>query len=350
MRHILKAGMIASVAAFALNFAPAAQAADPVTIKAVGTWGNLTNYTKHEGPFWNETLAKETGGALKGEIKPQTELGLKGFEIMRLLKQGVFDYAHGVIGYVSAENAMFDGVDLSSLAQDIGTARKIVDAYMPVMATKFEEIYDSKLLQLYPFPSQNLWCNAEISSIDDLKGKKVRTYTASLADFVEGVGGTSVTVAFAEVIPALQKGVVDCGITGSMPAYNAKWYQSATHAYTMRVGWGMAFGAINLKKWNSMTPAQQKMLQSEVNKLTDRMWTETAKEDALAIQCLTGKECSLGPVGGMKLVEPSADDIKKQKKIAQDVVVANWAKRCDAECVKTWNEVVGPIVGITAKK
>ena len=33
MRHILKAGMIASVAAFALNFAPAAQAADPVTIK-----------------------------------------------------------------------------------------------------------------------------------------------------------------------------------------------------------------------------------------------------------------------------------------------------------------------------
>ena len=157
-------------------------------------------------------------------------------------------------------------------------------------------------------------------------------------------------MAFAEVIPALQKGVVDCGITGTMPAYNAKWYQAATHAYTMRVGWGMAFGAISMKTWKGMSPAQQKMLTSEINKLTDRMWEETAKEDALAIQCLTGKECPLGTVGGMKLVEPSAADIVKQKKIAQDVVVANWAKRCDDECVATWNKVVGPIVGITAKK
>ena len=92
---------------------------------------------------------------------------------------------------------------------------------------------------------------------------------------------------------------------------------SATHAYTMRVGWGMAFGAISLKTWNSLSADQQKLLTDEINKLTDRMWEETAKEDALAIQCLTGKECPLGPVGGMKLVEPSAEDIKKQQKIAQ---------------------------------
>jgi TRAP-type C4-dicarboxylate transport system substrate-binding protein len=331
-------------------FSATTPASAETTIKAVGTWGNLTNYTKHEGPFWSKGLAEATGGKLKGEIKPQTELGLKGFEIMRLLKQGVFDYAHGVMGYVSAENAMFDGVDLSSLAQDIGTERKVVDAYMPYMAKKFEEIYDSKLMQLYPFPSQMLWCNAEIKSIDDLKGKKIRTYTASLADFVQGVGGTSVTVAFAEVIPALQKGVVDCGITGTMPAYNAKWYQAATHAYTMRVGWGLAFGAINMKKWKSMSKADQASLKSAIDKLTEEMWTETATEDSVAVQCLTGKDCPIGPVGGMKLVTPSADDIVKQKKIAQDVVVANWAKRCDDECVATWNKVVGPIVGVTAKK
>ena len=349
MRRLTSIGLACAFGIAAMAATQPASAAD-VTIKAVGTWGNLTNYSKHEGPFWNEVIGKASGGSIKGEVKPQTDLGLKGFEIMRLLKQGVFNYAHGVMGYVSAENAMFDGVDLSSLTQDIETERKVVDAYMPIMAKKFEEIYDSKLMQLYPFPSQNLWCNAEINSIDDLKGKKVRTYTASLADFVQGVGGTPVTVAFAEVIPALQKGVVDCGITGTMPAYNAKWYQAATHAYTMRVGWGIAFGAISLKTWNGMSADQQKTLQSEIDKLTDRMWAETAKEDALAIQCLTGKECPLGPVGGMKLVKPSAEDIKKQKKIAQDVVVKNWADRCDADCVATWNKVVGPIVGITAKK
>ena len=35
-----------------LTVASAAVAADkPATIKAVGTWGSLTNYQKHEGPF-----------------------------------------------------------------------------------------------------------------------------------------------------------------------------------------------------------------------------------------------------------------------------------------------------------
>ena len=44
-----------------------------------------------------------------------------------------------------------------------------------------------------------------------------RVYSTTLGDFVEGAGGVSVTIPFAEVVPALQKGVADCGITGTMP-------------------------------------------------------------------------------------------------------------------------------------
>ena len=295
MRVSFKAGLAAGIAALALSFAPVAEAQDKTAvIKAVGTWGNLNNFKKHEGPFWNEVISKASGGTIQGEAKPQTDLGLKGFEIMRLLKLGVFDFAHGVIGYVSAENAVFEGADLSALVQDIKTQRKVTDAYFPIMAKAFEEIYDAKLLQLYTFPSQMLWCNAEINSIDDLKGKKIRVYSTTLGDFVEGVGGSSVTVPFAEVIPALEKGVVDCGITGTSPAYNAKWYQAATHAYTMRVGWGTSFGAMNMKKWNSLSKAQQDTLQKEIAALTDRMWAETEAEDATAVSCITGGDCSWG--------------------------------------------------------
>jgi TRAP-type C4-dicarboxylate transport system substrate-binding protein len=157
-----------------------------------------------------------------------------------------------------------------------------------------------------------------------------------------------VTVPFAEVIPALEKGVVDCGITGTMPAYNAKWYQVATHAFTMRVGWGLAFGAMNMDKWNSMTEAQQNMLTTEINALTDRMWEETAKEDQVAVSCITGGDCAIGEAGSMKLVEPSADDLAARDTIASDVVLARWAERCGAECAAAWNDTVGKIIGMTA--
>ena len=336
------------LATAAICLAGVASAQDaPVVVKAVGTWGSLPNYASHEGPFWNETIAAASGGSIIGEIKPQTELGLSGFEIMRLVKNGVFDFAFGLPGYVAAENAIFEGSDLSSLIQDFDTSRAVQDAYFPTMEKAFEDIYNAKLLMLYPFPSQVLYCNTEIGGIEDLAGKKIRVYSTTLGDFVEGVGGTSVTVPFAEVVPALEKGVVDCGITGTTSAYNAKWYQVASHAYTLRVGFGIAFGAMNLDKWNSMSDAQQATLLAEIDKLNEQLWADNASQDAVAVACLTSTDCPTEP-GGMTLVEPADADIMARDKIATDVVLARWAERCGAECAANWNETVGPILGLEA--
>lgn len=345
----MKTTAIALAGALGLSAALPAFAADqPVVVKAVGTWGNLTNYQKHEGPFWNERIALASDGQIIGDIKPQTELGLKGFEIMRLVKNGVFDFAFGLPGYVAAENAVFEGADLSSLTQDIDTQRKVAEAYFPVLEQSFAEIYNAKLLMLYPFPSQTLWCNTEINGIGDLDGKKIRVYATSLGDFVEGAGGTSVTIPFAEVIPALEKGVADCGITGTMSAYKANWQQVATHAYTLRVGWGLAFGAMNMDKWNSMSADQQELLSTEIRALNDEMWTETATEDDVAIACITGGDCAIGEPGAMTLVEPSAADLEIRDQIANDVVLQRWAERCGEDCAETWNETVGKVLGMTA--
>jgi TRAP-type C4-dicarboxylate transport system substrate-binding protein len=326
----------------------AAFADKPIELNAVGTWSSLTNFIKHEEPFFNGRLAEASGGQITGKIQSQSNLGLKGFEIMRMVKNGVFDFAFGLPGYVAAENAIFEGADLSTLTQDIETQRKVTDAYFPTLEKAFAEIYNAKLLMLYPFPSQTLWCNGEVNGIADLEGKKIRVYSTTLGDFVEGVGGVSVTVAFSEVIPALEKGVVDCAITGTMSAYTAKWNQVATHAYTLRVGWGLAFGAMNMDRWNSLTPDQQALLTTEIATLNDAMWAETATEDDVAIACITGGACEIGEPGSMTLVKPSADDLVLRDKVATDVVLARWAERCGADCAANWNATVGPILGLTA--
>ncbi len=338
---------IITAAAIALGAAGMASADSPVVIKAVGTWGSLPNYASHEGPFWNEKIAEVSGGSIIGEIKPQTELGLSGFEIMRLVKNGVFDFAFGLPGYVAAENAVFEGSDLSSIIQDFDTSREVQEAYFPIMEKAFAEIYNAKLMMLYPFPSQILYCNAEIGGIGDLEGKKIRVYSTTLGDFVEAVGGVSVTVPFAEVVPALEKGVVDCGITGTTSAYNAKWYQVASHAYTLRVGFGIAFGAMNLDKWNALSPEQQETLSAEIAKLNDALWADNASQDGTAVACLTSTDCPTEP-GGMTLVEPSEDDIATRDRLATEVVLARWAERCGAECAANWNDTVGSILGLTA--
>ena len=118
--------------------ATATFADNPVVLNAVGTWSSLTNYQKHEEPFFNQRLNEASGGEIVGKIQSQSGLGLKGFEIMRMVKNGVFDFAFGLPGYVAAENAIFEGADLSTLTQDIETQRKVADAYFETLSSAFE--------------------------------------------------------------------------------------------------------------------------------------------------------------------------------------------------------------------
>ena len=106
---------------------------------------------------------------------------------------------------------------------------------------------------------------------------------------------------------------------------------------------------MNMDKWNSLTPEQQKLMETEIAALNERMWAETATEDEIAISCITGGECSIGEKGSMKLVTPSEADLKERDRIANDVVLKRWAERRGADCAANWNATVGSVLGMTAK-
>jgi TRAP-type C4-dicarboxylate transport system substrate-binding protein len=353
MFQVLSRTAVGIALAATVGFAAASASAADLpknTFKVVGTWGNLSNYKNHEGPFWNKTVPEDSKGAITANAKPLTELGLKGFEVMRLVKLGVFDFAFGSIGYIASEDAVFEGVDLSGIAPSIESMHKVAELYRPVLEKAFEKTFNAKLMVLNPFPSQLIFCNADIKSIQDLKGKRIRGYSTTLGDFVEGAGASSVTISFAEVVPALQKGVADCGITGTMPAYQAKWYEVITHVLKLRVGWGMAFGAFSLKRWNQLDKATQAFFTKEFKALEDEMWAATKAEDEMGIICNTGTgKCTEGEPGHMKLVEASAADEKARQKILNDFVLKRWANRCSDQCVKDWNATVGKYLKLTAK-
>ena len=321
----------------------------------VGTWGFLDHWKEREGPFWNDTLPKVSGGALTANAKSQTDLGLSGFEIMRQLKLGVYDAVHGVTTYVSSDSPAIEGADLAGVFQDFETYKKGLYSYKDVLTREFEEKYNAKLLMLYAWPSQQLWCNLGDKSIkkvsfNDLKGKKIRTYSTTLGDFIEGVGGSAVTIAFAEVVPALQKGVADCGLTGTLPAYNAKWWQVVTHNIRVRLGYASSFLAMNMKTWKSLKPDAQKLLVDELAKVETAMWIATKKNDQRGMDCNAAGPCDLGEPGGMVPVEISAEDQAKLKTIVSDFVVKRWAKRCGTQtCIDEWNGTIGKLSGMEAK-
>jgi TRAP-type C4-dicarboxylate transport system substrate-binding protein len=353
MRGALLSAVFAGAAAMAA--APAqAQDIPKQKFNVVGTWGNLSPYNKNEKPFWSKEVTERSNGAITANIAPITELGLKGFEVLKLLGTGVYHFAHGVIGYV-AEDPVFEGPDLAIIAPTIDDARKISEAYTPVLDKAFQKKFNAKLLALTPYPSQMIFCKPEIKSIKDLAGKKFRVYSTTLGDFVEAVGGTPVTVAFAEVVPALEKGVVDCGITGTMPAFQAKWYEVAKYVMPLRLGWGISFTAANLDTWNKLDPATKAFMTKQMDQLENETWEMIRSEDAQGLICntATGGKCEFGKPGDMKLVEPSKADIAERDRIMKDVIIKKWAERCTKahgpSCVQNWNDTIGKVIGYQAK-
>ena len=91
MRRILG---LAAVASALLAGSMSAQAQiEEKKFNVIGTWNFINNWKKIEQPFWSEMIGKNTGGKITANIKSVTEVNLKGTEVLRLLKTGVYDIA-----------------------------------------------------------------------------------------------------------------------------------------------------------------------------------------------------------------------------------------------------------------
>ncbi|WP_241649119.1 TRAP transporter substrate-binding protein [Paenirhodobacter populi] len=331
--------------AMALAVASSAQA--ETKLKAIGYTSNLYMWGMEKAFFAGEF--KDAGaGVISIDAVPHDVASLKGPEVLSMLQDGTLQLASQNISYMAGEDPRFEALDLAGVTLTNADAKKATDAYKPVLAKVMEEKFNTHLLGLAPLPSQVFWCRDKISALSDLKGKKIRIFNSTLADFVEGVGGTSVTIPFVEVIPALQRGVADCAVTGTSSGNTARWFEVTQAVYPMNVGWSMIYWAANKQVWDGLSPEAQKIMTEEYGKLEAAAWAAQIEQDTDALSCLSGGECKMGIPAKIDVVEISEADKEKGREIVRDYVLPGWAKRCGADCVTEWNATVGAALGIEA--
>lgn len=316
-------------------------------VKVIGNYSTVAHVAKVEQEFWSKIVPEMSNGQVTADYNHQDIMGVKDFQVLRLTQLGVTDFGVSDISKMAGDDPTFEGCDLAGLALDIKAARKVCHAWKKSMSKVMEEKFNAKLLALGANPPQVFWCRDEVSGVESLKGKKIRVFNKTMADFVEAIGGTSISMAFGEVVPALQRGVVDCAVTGTTSGNSAGWPEVTTHIFPMYLGWSINFQAVNLESWNRFSPEVREFFLEAFAKLEDNMWATVEQSTNEADNCNTGKDpCTMGKKANMTIVSVSDADKELHKKLMQDVVLVNWGKRCGKACAEDWNGTIGSVVGM----
>jgi TRAP-type C4-dicarboxylate transport system substrate-binding protein len=227
-------------------------ASETIELKVLGQPGatGLIQQEK-EKPFF-ENLARNTGLPLAVNFKPLDTTGIKDVEELRTLKSGLFDIVSLRFSQVSRDEPTILGLDLVGLNPTYEAGLATTQAFGPAVDARLQERFNTKLLGIWPFGPQVLFCNAPITQLSDIKGLKVRVYDQNLAAVIDSVGGIPVPLSFGEVHQSLALGVVDCAITGPSSANSAGWPEVTTHV--LPLGFQMAINGYgnNLNSWNKL--------------------------------------------------------------------------------------------------
>ena len=334
----------------ALGVTAAASAQERITFKVVGQPAATGLIQKNkEKPFF-DNFAKNTGLPIDAEYKSIDTLGIKDTEQLRVLKAGLFDIVSLRVSQNSRDEPTLLGMDLVGASPDYATARKVYDAYLETLDTRLQKSFQVKLLGVWPFGPQILFCKKPISKLTDLAGMKVRVYDQNLSKFIESVGGTPVPLSFTEVHQSLSLGVVDCAISGPSSANSSNWPEVTTHQYP--IGFQMALNgyAISLKSWNKLTADQKTKMQTAFTTLTDDIWTYSQELTQDALNCNAGKDpCTTGKKFNLINVPVKPEDIVTLRKAVSTVSLPTWAEICNKSnpgCSDAWKKTVGKAIGV----
>jgi TRAP-type C4-dicarboxylate transport system substrate-binding protein len=310
----------------------------------------IPQYTRVDIPMLRDGIPAKSGGRVKVTLASWPERNLTGPELLRVIRSGQIDIGAPALPTVAGDVPMLEVSDLAGLNPSHEQSRRVLDAVVPEINGELER-FGVRIIATFPFPAQVFFCREPVTSLADLKGRRVRTPGGSSNDFMTAIGAQPVAIGFPEVYGALERGVVDCAITGTATGNGARWYEVTKHMYALPVQWGNAAYVANLAWWNRLEPAVRDFLQATFKDVEDQQWRlgRDLTEDGIACNSGQREGCKIGHVvenKPMTVTRHSEADLQTLRATLSAQVLPAWVKRCGERCGETYNRLVAPISGV----
>jgi TRAP-type C4-dicarboxylate transport system substrate-binding protein len=282
-------------------------------------WDLATNYpasafhTKNIAQFASD-VEKATGGSLKIVVHPGGAM-IKHAEIKRAVSDGKVAAGEVLISLLADEASVYGIDSIPFLATSYNDARRLYDSQRPYLE---KELAKQGLVLLFsvPWPPQGIYAKREITSVDDLKDLKFRTYNVMTRRIAELAGAQPTQIEVPDLPAAFASGRVDVMITSASSGVQTKAEEYLTH-YMDTQAWlprNMVFA--NKDAFDHLSVAEKTALVGAAKLAEERGWK-------LSVEEMTTKTKALKDAG-IVVLAPSPQLKSGLAKIG-DTIAKEWA-------------------------
>ena len=215
-----------------------------------------------------KTATEKSGGTLKFKHFPAQQL-YKDREVVEAIPDGLIEM--GVAMNISSWSGKMGEVNLGTLSSVWNDydhyCRYLYDyknggGFNCYLYEKAKDKLNVVNLGSFPYARNHaVLTKSSIKSLDDWKGKKIRTGTKANAVFSEAIGASSVFMSSSETYMAMQRGVIDGAQSGFTSFTSRKWYEVAKYVTNVNCLLPEAFFTfVNKDFWESLDKKQRRAI------------------------------------------------------------------------------------------
>jgi TRAP-type C4-dicarboxylate transport system substrate-binding protein len=305
----------------ALMGAAGLAALTPLAARAQTRWQMATPYadgnlhTRNIRAYVQE-IEQAAAGRLSIQVHSNGSL-LKMPEIKRGVQTGQVQMGEILLTAYANEDPLFDADALPQLVTNFQQAKRLADLQRPFIEARFAR-QGLVLLYMVPWPPAGLYSQQPVTSLEQLRGARFRTFSPMTNRFAQLIGAQPTLVQAAELAQAFATGVVVAQITSAATGVDTQAWDYAR--YFTPLGFSMTKNAVFVSR---------RALESLPRDLQDAIRAGAERAEArgyqLSEQATREAEATLA-ARGMQVTPPSQQLLDELARVGR-TMAEEWVQR-----------------------
>jgi TRAP-type C4-dicarboxylate transport system substrate-binding protein len=289
----------------------------PAAAQGATEWRFFTYFPTNDKPAqlnraFAEDVTRATDGKLKITVFAGGELPYKAPDVVKAVATNQVQMGDVAVGFAAGDVPELNVLSLPFLC----TSYEQFDRVLPTVKPTTDEVLQKKfgvtVAIHWTMPPQNMWLSKPVKAIEDLKGMKVRAWNPEQVDMMRALGGSAVSITSTEVIPALERRVIDGAITSALSASDWRAYEIVKAGYMLNLTMGHQVMMVNAAELAKLPADVRQTFLAKAAEWSPKYRQMSVDGDTAARENLRANKVSL--------IEPTPEDRRK----AQQMMRPSW--------------------------